>query len=341
MNYLTFGEMLLRLSAVDHEKLFQSSNLEGTFVGSEGNVAVSLAMLGENVKYLSVLPENHLGDSCQRELRKYGVDTSLIQRGKGRMGLYYLEQGAGFRPSSLIYDRENSSMALADRGDIDWESVLEDVHWLHISGITPGISQSAKRLTLEAATVAKKLNKYVSFDINYRGQLWNYGEKASDVLNEIMKKSDLVIGSRAEYETCFSDALTTGYGDEDDRNKICEIISKDIMNKYNNLDKVAIIDQVNYSADWNEISSTLYDGTNMVVSKKFDIRNIVDRVGMGDAFTAGLLYGINSLESEKEAVDFAISACCIKSTIEGDFNISTLDEILDIMKGETSGNPKR
>lgn len=341
MKYLTFGEIMLRLRSVGHERLFQSNLMEATFGGGEANVAVSLANYGENVSYFTVLPDNPIGDECIKELRKFGVDTSLIQRGKGRMGIYFLENGANQLPSKVTYDREYSSIALSKPGDVNWDEVFKGVEWFHITGITPAISESAMELSLESVKKAKEKGITVSCDLNYRKNLWKYGKKASEVMRELAKYVDVAIANEEDVQKSLD--ITVDVKVEEgklDKTKYKELGDK-VLREYPNMKMIAITLRESHSADHNGWSACLNDGKNFYLSRQYEIKDIIDRVGGGDSFAGGLIYGLNNYKEKKDALEFAVAASCLKHSIIGDFNRVSVSDVKKLLEGDGSGRVQR
>lgn len=341
MKYLTFGEIMLRLRSVGHERLFQSNLMEATFGGGEANVAVSLANYGENVSYFTVLPDNPIGDECIKELRKFGVDTSLIQRGKGRMGIYFLENGANQLPSKVTYDREYSSIALSKPGDVNWDEVFKSVEWFHITGITPAISESAMELSLESVKKAKEKGITVSCDLNYRKNLWKYGKKASEVMRELAKYVDVAIANEEDVQKSLD--ITVDVKVEEgklDKTKYKELGDK-VLREYPNMKMIAITLRESHSADHNGWSACLNDGKNFYLSRQYEIKDIIDRVGGGDSFAGGLIYGLNNYKEKKDALEFAVAASCLKHSIIGDFNRVSVSDVKKLLEGDGSGRVQR
>lgn len=341
MKFLTFGEIMLRLKSPGLERFFQSPMLEATFGGGEANVAVSLSNYGKDAAFLTVLPENVIGDECVHELRKFGVDTTRILRGKGRMGIYYLETGANQRPSKVVYDREFSSMALAKPGDIDWDKAFEGVSWFHITGITPAISESAMELSLESVKEAKKRNITVSCDLNYRKNLWKYGKSAPEVMCDLAKYVDVAIANEEDCQKSLGVTVDVHVeSGELDRSKYEELSNK-VLAAYPNMKMIAITLRESHSANWNGWAACLNDGKQFYVSKKYEIQNIVDRVGGGDSFAGGLIYGLSTYEDKQQALEFAVAASCLKHSVPGDFNRVSVNEVTALMKGDGSGRVQR
>lgn len=338
---VTFGEIMLRLKAPAREKFFQSEEFEATFGGGEANVAVSLANYGMDVAFSTVLPENDIADSCIRELRKFGVDTSLIVRGEGRMGIYFLEAGSVQRPSKVIYDRAYSSISKAKVGDVDWDIVFKDCEWFHITGITPAISESAMELSLEAVKVASEKGITVSCDFNFRRKLWKYGKKATEVMSELVKYVDVAIANEEDCQKSLG--ITIDLDVEKGELDISKYkkLSEKVMSEYPNLKYMAITLRESKSADHNGWSACINDGKNFHVSKKYELTHIIDRVGGGDSFSAGLIYGLNNYEDTKDALEFAVAASCLKHTISGDFNRVSLEDVKNLLGGDGSGRVQR
>ena len=341
MKYLTFGEIMLRLRAPGHERFFQSNMMEATFGGGEANVAVSLANFGEDAAYLTVLPKNALGDECIRELRRFGVDTQRVVRGEGRMGIYFLEAGANQLPSKVIYDRANSAIALAKPGDIDWDKAFEGVDWFHITGITPAISESAMELSLESVKEAKKRGITVSCDLNYRKNLWKYGKTASEVMRELAKYVDVAIANEEDVQKSLGITVDVDVeSGELDREKYRKLGDK-VLEQYPQMKLIAITLRESHSADWNGWAACLNDREHFYVSKKYEIRDIIDRVGGGDSFAGGLLYGLNHYEDKQAALEFAVAASCLKHSIIGDFNRVGVSDVEKLAGGDGSGRVQR
>ena len=341
MKVLTFGEIMLRLKAPGHERFFQSPSLEATFGGGEANVAVSLANYGMDAAFLTVLPKNDIAECCIRELRYFGVDTKKIVRSEGRMGIYYLEGGANQLPSKVVYDRAYSSIALAKPGDIDWDKAFEGVDWFHITGITPAISESAMELSLEAVKEAKKRNITVSCDLNYRKNLWKYGKKASEVMRELAKYVDVAIANEEDVQKSLEITVDVNVeSGELDRKKYRALGNK-VLESYPNMKCIAITLRESHSADWNGWAACLNDGKDFYVSKKYEIRDIIDRVGGGDSFAGGLIYGLNQYEDKQSALEFAVAASCLKHSVIGDFNRVSVSDVEKLMGGDGTGRVQR
>jgi 2-dehydro-3-deoxygluconokinase len=338
---ITFGEIMLRLKAPGSERFFQSPSLEATFGGGEANVAVGLARFGMDVAFVSLIPPNRIGDACIVELRRQGVDVSRIIRKGNRLGIYFLEAGANQRPSLVIYDRAHSAIADAGRGDVSWDDVLAGAGWLHITGITPAISESAALLALDAVSRAKTEGLSVSCDLNYRKNLWKYGRTAQEVMTQIVGHTDVVM---ANEEDC-QQALGISADAEVESGKV-EVdhyrrLTDRVLEQFPNLKRIAVTLRESHSADHNGWSAVLNNRDEFLVSRKYEIRNIVDRVGTGDSFAAGLIYGLNALESDREALGFAVAASCLKHSIPGDMPLLSLDEVMTLVGGSGSGRVQR
>ena len=342
MKFLTFGEIMLRLKAPGQERFFQSPLLEATFGGGEANVAVSLANYDRDVSFLTVLPRNAIADECVRELRKFGVDTKRIVRtDKGRLGIYYLEGGANQLPSKVVYDRAYSAIALAKPGDIDWERAFEGVDWFHITGITPAISESAMALSLESVREAKKRGITVSCDLNFRKNLWKYGKKAEEVMRELAKFVDVAIANEEDVQKSLG--ITTDVVVESgslDRMKYKALGDK-VLATYPNMQMIAITLRESKSADSNGWAACLNDRERFYESRRYEINDIVDRVGGGDSFAGGLLYGLTTYDDRQKALEFAVAASCLKHSIIGDFNRVSVADVEKLMGGDGTGRVQR
>lgn len=332
---------MLRLKSVNHERLFQSNMLEATFGGGEANVAVSLANFGMDAEFCTVLPTNQIGDACIQELRRFGVGTKRISRGEGRMGIYFLEPGANQLPSKVIYDRAYSAIALAKPEDFDWDKVFENVNWFHITGITPAISESAMHLSMEAVMNAKQRGITVSCDLNYRKNLWKYGKKAAEVMKEMVKYVDIAIANEEDVQKALE--ITTDVvveAGELDVEKYKDLGDR-VLAQYPDMKMIAITLRESHSADWNGWAACLNDGKQFYLSKKYEIRDIIDRVGGGDSFAGGLIYGLNAYEDKQQALEFAVAASCLKHSIIGDFNRVDVADVEKLAGGDGTGRVQR
>lgn len=339
--YLTFGEIMLRLKPPHCERFFQSPLLEATFGGGEANVAVGLARFGLNVAYVSVIPKNAIGDACLGELKRQGVDTSLIIRKGNRLGIYFLENGANQRPSMVIYDRSYSAIAEARPGDIDWDKIFNGASWFHITGITPAISLSASELSLEAVKKAREKGITISCDLNFRGNLWKYGKSAPEVMGELVKYVDIALGNEEDCQKSLGVKVEIDVESGKLQVQRYKELTDKVLSLYPHLQKIAITLRESHSADYNGWSAVLNNRKEFLISKKYEIHNIVDRVGGGDTFAAGLIYGITNLPSDKEAIEFAVAASCLKHSIPGDLPLLSVEEVKSLAGGATSGRVQR
>ncbi|MBU1689672.1 MAG: sugar kinase [Gammaproteobacteria bacterium] len=341
MKVLTFGEIMIRLKTPGTERLFQSPLLEATFGGGEANVAVSLANFGMDSAFMTFLPNNKIGDACIGELRRFGVSTAHIQRGPGRMGIYFLEAGANQLPSKVIYDREYSAIALADPGAVDWKGILPEYGWFHVTGITPAISENAMTLALEGVRAAKACGLKVSCDLNYRKNLWKYGKKAHEVMPGIMECVDVAVANEEDVQKALGISMDVdvqaGSLDLEKYHKLGD----QVLAQFKNLQMIAITLRESVSADSNGWAACLNTRDEFLVSRKYMIDDIVDRVGGGDAFAGGLIYGLNAYDNFQQALEFATAAGCLKHSISGDFNRVSAADVENLMKGDSSGRVQR
>lgn len=339
--YLTFGEVMLRLKSPANERFFQSPGFEATFGGGEANVAVALANYGLEAGFVSALPANDIGEAAIRELRSFGVDTQHVRRSGDRVGIYFLETGANQRPSKVVYDRAHSSIAEAGPGDFDFAAIFKGAKWLHITGITPALSQSAADLSFEAVRAAKEQGLTVSCDFNYRGKLWKYGKSAPEVMQDLVKYVDVGI---ANEEDCQKSLGVTADVDvesgELDTAKY-EALSAKMLEEYPNLSVMTITLRESLSADRNGWSACLRDAKGFHLSRRYDITDIVDRVGGGDSFASALIYGLESYKDRQDSLEFAVAASCLKHSIQGDFNRVSVAEVENLMGGDGSGRVQR
>ena len=339
--YVSFGEIMLRLKSPDHERFFQSPNLQATFGGGEANVAVALAGFGLDSSFVTALPANDIGDAAIRELRGFGVDTGGIVRSGHRVGIYFLEAGANQRPSKVIYDRADSSICEAAPGDFDWQRIFSGATWFHITGITPALSQSAADLSLEAVRAAKKNAVTVSCDFNFRGKLWQYGRAAPQVMSELVRLIDVGIANEEDCQKSLGVSVEVEVeSGELDIGKY-EALSEKMMSIYPNLSVMAITLRESRSADQNGWSACLRDKTGFHISRHYEIADIIDRVGGGDSFASALIYGLNAYTDRQESLEFAVAASCLKHSIPGDFNRVSIDEVKKLLAGDVSGRVQR
>lgn len=334
---------MLRLAAPGYLRLSQSTELSATFGGGEANVAVSLANYGIPVDFVTRLPENDLGRACMMDLRKHGVETDKIIWGGERLGIYFLETGAVSRGSKVIYDRAHSSVSQIKPGMIDWEAVFESAYWFHWTGITPAISQDAADVCLEAIRKANSLGITVSCDLNFRKNLWNYGKTAGEVMPELVAGTDIILGNEEDAEKVLGIKpkgvdITGG----EVEGVAYESVSKQIMERFPRCKKVITTLRGSVNANHNSWSGVLWDGEQLFEAPVYQITHIVDRVGGGDSFMGGLIYGLLSYEGDdQKALNFAVAASCLKHTIYGDYNQVTVQEVEKLMGGDASGRVAR
>ncbi len=339
---VTFGEIMLRLAPPGCERFLQSPRLDATFGGGEANVAVALASWGLPAAFVTVLPRmNPIADAAVGELRRFGVDTSGIVRGAGRLGIYFLETGADQRPSKVVYDRAGSVIALARPGDIPWDRVLEGAGWFHVTGITPAISASAADLTLEAVEKCKAAGITVSCDLNFRRNLWQWGKPAPEVMRPLASLADIVIGNEEDVQRALGIQSAADVHSGKLEVEQYEELTGRVLAEFPNLRAVAITLRVSSSASHNGWSACLRDRAGFLVSRAYEITHIVDRVGSGDSFAAGLIYGLQTLATRRDALEFAVAAGCLKHSISGDFLRATLDEVNALLKDGGSGRVQR
>lgn len=338
---ITLGEIMLRLSAPEGERLLQSPLLQATFGGGEANVAVGLARFGLDVAFVSAVPDNPIGDACLAELLKHGVDTSLVLRQGERLGIYFLEPGVNQRPSKVLYDRAHSAMGLARPDDFDWQRTFAKASWFHITGITPAISASAADLAIAAAKQARQRGLTLSCDLNFRGKLWKHGRAAPEVMGELVKLVDVVMGNEEDCQR----ALGLDAPMDVESGQLSPVayqeLAQRVLQRYANLSRVALTLRQSHSASHNTWSAVLSNREGFVVSRAYEIRNIVDRVGSGDAFAAGLIYGLIHLDDDQRALELATAASCLKHSIRGDLPLLHLDEVNALVQGSGSGRVQR
>lgn len=339
---VTFGEIMLRLAPPNFERFLQSPNFVATFGGGEANVAVAVCAYGLPARYVTVLPpHNPVSDACLAELRRFGVDTSPVTRGPGRFGVYFLETGANQRPSKVLYDREGSSIALAKSGDVDFGKAFDGAGWFHITGITPAISAGAAELALEAVNTARAMGLTVSCDLNFRKNLWKWGKAAHEVMPELIQITDICIANEEDCQMTLGIRsevdVHSGDLDRDAYRKLTE----SVLDDYPNLKAIAITLRESKSASHNGWAACMNDRDSFVVSRRYDITNIVDRVGGGDCFAGGLIYGLLTMDESQDVIEFAVAASCLKHSIPGDFNRFTYDEVMSLIRGGGSGRVQR
>jgi 2-dehydro-3-deoxygluconokinase len=339
---VTFGEVMLRLAPPGFERFLQTPQFVATWGGAEANVAVTLAQLGQSVRYVTALPEkNPIADACVGELRRFGVDTSGIVRGKGRVGIYYLEAGANQRPSKVVYDRAGSAIALAKPGDFDWDAIFDGAAWFHVTGITPAISETAAALSLEGARKAREKGLTVSCDFNYRKNLWKWGKPAVEVMRDLVQYVDVAIANEEDVQMALGiKADVDVHSGALDRNQYEKLTAK-VLAEFPTMQAIAISLRESKSASHNGWSACLNDRKEFLVSRYYDITHIVDRVGGGDSFGGGLIYGLQMLPTHQAALEFAVAASCLKHSIPGDYYRFGVDDVNALLKEGGSGRVQR
>lgn len=342
---ITFGEIMLRLATPGYLRFAQANNLEATFGGGEANVAVSLANYGMDAQFVTRLPNNDIAKACVCDLHKHGVKTDHIIYGGERLGIYFLETGAVARTSKVIYDRAHSAISEIEPGMIDWEKVFDGADWFHWTGITPAISQGAADVCREAIKAANRMGVVVSCDLNYRKNLWKYGKTASEVMPELVEGCDIILGNEEDAEKVFGIkpenfdvTATAGEVNAAEFESVCS----QLMQRFPRAKKVIITLRGSINANHNTWGGVLYDGSTLYQSPRYDITHIVDRVGGGDSFMGGLIYGLLTYpDNDQQALNFAVAASCLKHTIYGDYNMVTVAEVENLMKGDGSGRVSR
>lgn len=340
---VTFGEIMLRLATPDHLRFSQADYLSATYGGGEANVAVSLANFGVPTEFVTRLPDNDLGRCAVATLRRHGVGTQHIVTGGERLGIYFLEIGAVSRGSKVVYDRAHSGMATIEAGMIDWDRVLAGAGWFHWTGITPALSQGAADACAEAIEAAHRHGVTVSCDLNFRNKLWKYGKSAGEVMEGLVAGADVILGNEEDAEKVFGIRpegvdVTSGRVEA----AAYESVARQLMDRFERARKVVITLRGSISASHNTWSGVLWDGNRLQTAPTYDITHIVDRVGGGDAFMAGLIYGLLHFpDDDRTALSFAVAASCLKHTIYGDFNLVTVEEVEKLMAGDASGRVSR
>lgn len=341
---VTFGEIMLRLTPPGMRRFSQANSFDVVYGGGESNVAVSLANYGVPVDFVTRLPDNDIGACALMEMKKRGVGTEYIIRGGERLGIYFLEIGAVSRGSKVVYDRAHSSMSTIEKGMVNWEKVLEDADWFHWTGITPAISQGAADACLEAIQAANRMGVTVSTDLNYRKKLWKYGKEPSEVMPELVAGCDVILGNEEDAEKHFGlhpEGVDVTHGGSVEAEAYLSVL-KQLMEMFPRAKKVITTLRGSISASHNTWSGVLYDGKTLFKAPTYDITDIVDRVGGGDSFMGGLIYGLMKYpEDDQNALNFAVAASCLKHTIYGDANLATIEEVEKLMKGDASGRVSR
>ncbi len=340
---VTFGEIMMRLATPGFQRFTQARSFEVTYAGGEANVAVSLANYGETAEFVTRLPKNELGEACRAFLRTFGVVTEHIAWGGDRLGIYFLETGAAQRASKVVYDRAGSSIAAIKPGMVDWAVVFAGADWFHWTGITPAISEGAALACAEAIQAARRLGVTVSCDLNYRAKLWKWGKSAGEVMTELVKGCDVAIGNEEDAEKVFGikapeTDVTSGQVDAGKYAQVCQ----ELIAKFSNLKTIAITLRGSISASHNTWSGVLWQAGQMYTAPTYDIVPIVDRVGGGDSFMGGLIYGLRKYTGDPaKALRFAVAASCLKHSIPGDFNLVSIAEVEQLMAGDASGRVSR
>lgn len=340
---LTFGEIMLRLATPGYLRFGQATEFEATYAGGEANVAVSIANYGIQATFVTSLPKNDIGDAAIASLKSLDVETNLIARGGDRIGIYYLEAGAVSRGSKVIYDRAGSSFAKLKKGSIDWDKAFEGVTWFHWTGITPAVSEGAADACLEACEIASKRGITISTDLNFRNKLWKWGKTAGEVMEKLVAHCDIILGNEEDADMVFGikpEGVDVKSGHVE--GAAYESVGKQLMTKFPKAKKVIITLRGSVSASHNSWSGVLWDGKKLFEAPTYQITHIVDRVGGGDSFMGGLIYGLIAYPNDdQKALNFAVAASCLKHTIKGDFNRVTIDEVEKLMEGDASGRVSR
>lgn len=344
MKVVTFGEIMLRLASSDYLRLSQVDNLEVSYAGSEANVAVSLANYNVDTQFVTALPLNPLAERCIEVLRGKNVDVSGISHSGSRIGILYLETGSNMRPSKVFYDREHSSLAEIEPDIIPWDKIFQGATWFHWSGITPAISERAANECLKAVKLAHNLGLTISCDLNYRKTLWNYGKAPSTIMAELVGYCDLIIGNEDDCKNIFGvspvNEKSLDTDDVVDQGQFMSV-GEQMMQRFPNCKKMAVSLRGAINANHNTWGGILYDGTRLLESLRYDLSDIVDRVGGGDSFAAGLIYGMLQGYNDQQALDFAVASSALKHTIKGDFNCVTVDEVISLLSGNNNGRVQR
>ena len=342
---VTFGEIMLRLATSGHQRFIQSSSLNTTFGGGEANVAVSLANYGLEADFVTRLPNNDIAEWCIAELRKHKVSTQNIIRGGERLGIYFLETGAVARASKVVYDRAHSSISEITPGMINWREIFKDTQWFHWTGITPALSQAAADACLEAIQIANEMGITVSTDLNYRKNLWKYGKEAFEIMPALVEGCDIILGNEEDAEKVFGikpESFDVAHTGGEVNAGEFESVCKQLQSRFPRAKKVIITLRGSINADHNTWGGCLFSEGKLYQSRRYDITHIVDRVGGGDSFMGGLIYGLISFpESDQKALDFAVAASALKHTIPGDFNLVSTTEVEALLKGDGSGRVVR
>lgn len=328
-NIVCFGELLLRLSPPNHLKIFKSKSFEAHYGGAEANVGASLALMGCDVNVVTALPQNELGASAESEMLSYGMTASIVRQGE-RIGLYYFEHGASERPSKVIYDRNHSSFSKLKKGMIDWKTIFKDAKWFHWSGITPALSQNLAEVCEEALIIASEMGLIISADLNYRPSLWKYGKKANKIMPNLIQYCDVLLGGTDDSQNCLGIKTT--------ENESFEKVYKKWQKQHPKLKTIVSTLRYDANASSNTITAVLWSNSKLYKSKEYKISHIIDRIGAGDAFMAGLIYGLTNWPDDfQKTVDYALAASCLKHSIAGDINLTSAGDITALMNGATGG----
>lgn len=339
---VTFGEIMLRLSPPRFQRFAQARSFNIVYGGGEANVAASLASFGLPAEYITRLPANDIGDACLNYLRQFGIGTHYIVRGGERLGIYFLEMGAAQRGSKVIYDRAGSALATIESGMIDWQDAFAEADWFHWTGITPAVSEGAAQVCLEAAQTAREMGLTVSCDLNFRKNLWKWGKRANEVMPDLVSCCDIAIGNEEDADRVFGIRATEAdvLGGQVEAGAYTQVCTQ-LVDRFPNLKTVAITLRGSLSASHNTWSAILYHDGDFCTAPRYDIKPIVDRVGGGDSFCAGLIYGLRSFDNAQRALNFAVAASCLKHSIPGDFNLVSVGEVEKLMGGDASGRVSR
>ncbi|MEA5259581.1 sugar kinase [Arcicella aquatica] len=331
---VTFGEIMMRLSTPRHTRFQQATSFDINFGGGEANVSSSLAIMGVPASHVTRFPDNDLGNAAINTYRRYGLSMDDVVRGGDRIGIYYVEQGAAMRPSKVIYDRADSAFATLKPSEFNWEHIFEDAQWFHFTGITPAISESAALACLEAAQTASRLGLKVSADVGYRSNLWKWGKRPNEIMPELIENCDVIICSKGDAEDMF------GIVPNDDKRSF-KSVCQQLTDRFPKLKKVLTTKRGQISASHNTLTGKCWNGFEMLETKQINIPDIVDRIGGGDAFMAGFIFGEIIYQNTQKAIEFGVAASALKHTIEGDFNLSSVSEIEAVMNGDVSGKLRR
>lgn len=335
MSIITFGEVMLRLSPPNFKKITQTNTFDAVYGGCEANVAISLAHFGKKTAHISKFPNNDLGKSAIMFLQGQGIDTQYITQGEGRMGLYFLETGVSLRASQIIYDRYGSAFSQIKKNEFDWQEILKNADWFHWSGITPALSGACAQSLQQALEICQKKDIFVSADVYFRSNLWRYGKKPQEILPDLVAKSNLILANEANMQELF------GIEQNPKAKNIFVESAKKMQKKFPTIQKIVDTERLSHSATHNEISAKMWNGKDFLQTQKVSINPIVDRIGGGDAFVAGLIYGLQTYQNDEKALDFGVCASALKHTLAGDSNCVSVEEVETLLQGDFSGKLKR